>query len=183
MSKLLYSTKDIILIGLFAAVLTGGKMALMLIPNIEIVTILIMLYSMVFGIKISLTATLIFCLTEGFLFGFNTWLISYFIHWPTLAVVSYALSKLTYLKNYIYIIVGGALTALFGVTSSAIDAIVSTNVSNINFFTMFSLIYIRGAAFYVTHIVSNVILIAVALPALQPLFTQAKKKYYNQYKM
>lgn len=179
MVKHFFSTKDIIIIALFAAILTAGKLALMAVPNVEIVTLLIMLYAVTFGLKISLPTTIIFCLMEAMIFGFNTWLITYFIYWPLLAVATFLASKIKNQRNILYAIFGGLFTILFGVISSAIDAIISSNVAKINFFVMFSIVYTRGVAYYLTHLVSNIIFITVAFPILKPLFIDANKRYYR----
>lgn len=171
--------KDIVIIAIFSATLTAGKLALMAIPNVEIVTLLIMLYSVTFGIKISLSSTLVFCTIETLLFGFNTWVIAYFIYWPMLAIVTFLTSKIAVQKDFFYIILGGLCTISFGIISSIFDAIISSNIAKINFFIMFSVIYTRGLFFYIIHLVSNIIFIAVAFPILKPLFIGAHKSYYN----
>lgn len=177
-----HATKDIIITALFAATLTAGKLALMAVPNIEIVTLFIMLYTVTFGLKISFPATIVFCFTEGLIFGFNTWLIAYLIHWPLVVLVTFLISKIKYQNYIIYIVIGALLTALFGVISSAIDAVISSSIAKINFFVMFSVIYMRGIVFYATHIVSNAIFIAIAFPILKTLLLNAKKLYYKDNK-
>lgn len=176
MSERSIKIKYIVIIAMFSALLSGGKLALMSIPNIEVVTLFIILYSYSFGLKISLPATLIFCITELFLFGFNTWLISYFIYWPLLSIFSSILAKKAK-KTYIYAVFAAFMTVLFGVISSAVDAIIASDAANINFFVMFSGIYTRGIVFYVTHIVSNLIFIALAFPLLAKLFQGFKEKF------
>ncbi len=170
--------KDVVIIAIFSALLTAGKIAIPL-PNIEIVTLLIMLYASTFGIKIALPVTLIFCMVETILFGVHTWVIAYFIHWPTLAIVTYLVRQINLKKDFIYILVGGGCTLLFGVLTSAVDAIISSNIAEINFFVLFGAIYARGLLFYIVHFVSNIILIAVAFPVLKPLFNNAYKSYYQ----
>ena len=174
--------KEIVLIAMFSALLSGGKLALMVIPNIEIVTILIILYGFAFGPKISISATLIFCTLETFLFGFSTWTIAYFIHWPLLAIVSSVAGFFKLDKTFVYVIIGGVMTILFGVCSSAIDALISSQRANINFFYIFSIIYMRGIYFYLAQVFSNIIFIAVGFPVLSKLFQKAKSAYFEETK-
>ncbi|HHT82880.1 MAG: hypothetical protein ACOYEC_03955 [Christensenellales bacterium] len=174
-----YRIKKIVLTALFAAILTGGKMALSFIPNVEIVTLLIMLYSYAFGLGVSLSAALIFCAVEGMLFGFNTWLVSYIIYWPLLAVVSAAVKLIKPQKTVYYIACAAVMTALFGVITSAVDAALASQKAKVNFFIMFAAVYMRGIAFYVTHIVSNIIFAAAAFPVLSKLLLRAKDIYFN----
>lgn len=178
MRKGFYHIKSLVLTAFCAALLTGGKMALMLVPNIEIVTLLIMLFAYAFGLRIALPATLIFCTVEGLLFGFNYWLIAYFIHWPTIAIMTALISKFKVSKNYVYIICGVIATAFFGVTTSAIDALFATQASKINYFVMFSVIYVRGLLFYVAHVVSNIVFLTIAFPPISKQFLRSAKLYF-----
>ncbi|MDD4315972.1 MAG: hypothetical protein PHC84_02300 [Clostridia bacterium] len=178
MTKNFYRTKSVVLIALSAALLTGGKMALMGLPNIEIVTLLIILCAYAFGLRIALPATLIFCIVESLLFGLNLWVISYFIHWPTVAISTALLKKLGATKDYMYIILGVLLAAIFGVTTSAVDAVVASNVAKINFFVMFSVIYTGGITYYAAHVISNVVFLTTAFPSLSKLFLRAEKQYF-----
>lgn len=46
--------KDIAVIGLLSASITIGKLALSLVPNVEIVSLLFIVYTIVFGVKHSI---------------------------------------------------------------------------------------------------------------------------------
>lgn len=180
MRKSFYHIKSLVLTGLCAALLTGGKMALMLVPNIEIVTLLIMLFAYALGLRIALPAALIFCTVEGLLFGFNYWLIAYFIHWPGLAIMTALLKKLKVTKNYVYIVCGVAATAFFGVTTSAIDALFATQAAKINYFVMFSVIYVRGLGFYAAQVVSSIVFLTIAFPILSKQFLRLANLYFGE---
>ncbi len=73
---------------MLAATITGGKLALAAVPNVEIVTLLIIVYTAVFGLSVSLPVTLIFVSAEILIFGLNTWVVSYYIHWCALAALT-----------------------------------------------------------------------------------------------
>jgi energy-coupling factor transport system substrate-specific component len=178
MRKSFYHIKSIVLIAICAALLTGGKMALAALPNIEVVTLFIMLFAYAFGLRIALPATLIFCVFEGVLFGFHYWLIAYFIHWPGIAIVTALISKLKIAKNFVYIIFGVLGTAMFGVTTSAIDALFAMQVAKVNFFVMFSVIYVRGLLFYAAQILSSIFFLTIAFPPLSQLFLRTNKLYF-----
>ena len=70
-----------------SATMTGGKMAMAFLPNVEPVSILLAVYAFVFGFTFALPAAFVFALTETLIWGVNTWVISYLIYWPLLAVV------------------------------------------------------------------------------------------------
>lgn len=164
---------------MLAATLTGGKLALLLLPNIEIVTLLIITYTFVFGLKVGLATTLIFVVTESFLQGFNTWIIAYFIHWPALSLFSFFISKL---KNYTYpliIALATLMTASFGVLTSLIDALIGSVNTSFAFSYLFPIIYLRGIPFYVTHLLNNVVVCVVCFLPLSKFLTKLKFKYYH----
>ncbi|NCA67419.1 MAG: hypothetical protein EOM87_05090 [Clostridia bacterium] len=191
MNYRLKAVKDIVLTAMLTATLSGGKLALILIFNVEVVTLFIIVYACVFGLKISLTSTLIFVTLECFLHGFGTWVLLYFIHWPTLCVFSFLLTKLlpSYSKKgaryyaarlVAYTSLAIILTAAFGVTSSLIDALIGAGRTSFAFTYLFPIIYLRGVPFYITHVVSNTVIVAVCFLPLSSFLYKLKAKYYGQ---
>ncbi len=180
-NRLLSVTKRLVLIGMLSASITSGKLALAIVPNVEIVTLLIMAYTIVFGLRISLPTTLIFVTTEMLIYGVNTWVLSYYIHWCMIAVVTAIVYAVFKDKSYIpYIITATLLTAMFGVLSSFFDTIFYANSSWSYFWSSFTIMYLRGVSFYVTHIVSNTIVVAIGLFPLVSVMKKLAKNYcYN----
>ena len=62
-----FSAKRLALAGMMAALLIVGKYVLSFIPNVEVVTTLIICYSCIFGFD-GVIATLIFCTADIFLY-------------------------------------------------------------------------------------------------------------------
>src|SRR5690554_6818074 len=174
------TTKKIALIGLFAALLVGGQLALSGVPNIEVVTLFIILFCYAFGLELSIIAVFIFCLIEAFVFGLNTWVVAYFIYWPLLTFTTSFLNKFGYKKNIAYIFLGVIMTVMFCFITSFFDAAFAYSASGISYFTLFWAIYTRGVFFYVTHIISNAIFLSIAFPVLKPVFIKAKGIYLKQ---
>lgn len=92
------SAKRIALAALFAALVSGGKLALMFIPNVEVVSILLAVAGYCFGALFSLSVSLVFCTVETALWGFNTWVILYFVYWPLVSLLFGLIGK-SRLKN------------------------------------------------------------------------------------
>ena len=81
--------KDIAISAMTAALLVCGKLVISFIPNVEVVTPLIIITTCAFGYKRVLPAVLVFCLLDNFLYTFYYIVtIQYFIHWPLLCVLS-----------------------------------------------------------------------------------------------
>ncbi|MEG1528347.1 MAG: hypothetical protein RR248_00780 [Clostridia bacterium] len=161
-------------IAVFAATLVGGKLALAIIPNVEIVTILILCYSTVFGAKYSVPATIIFCIMEAILYPFGSWVLLYFIYWPLLAFgASYALKKRKICVALIYSL---SCTLAFGILSSLFDACIyslGTNTAD-SFFKMFALYYVRGLWFYAFHLASSLAGVLILYKPLCKALTYVK---------
>lgn len=85
--KLRITTRDVAQIGVMIATIEAAKMALSVIPGVEIVTLLIILYSLTFGKKIYYVLAA-FVLIEGCLYGFGVWWIMYLYIWPLLAFLT-----------------------------------------------------------------------------------------------
>lgn len=183
-NKPLYTAKQIATTALFASTLTGGKLALSFIPNVEIVTILIAVYATVWGWKYTLPAVNIFVVVETLLYGFNTWVISYFIHWNFLAVVFLLFRPFItrfplWLKIIVATVAAAVITTLFGVLTSLIDTLLGYTsqgfvIATKDFWYRFGVLYARGAVFFAIHIVSNTILFATAYYPLCKVLTKLR---------
>lgn len=81
------NTKEIALMGILSALLIIGQVALGFLPNIEVVTLLVIAYTLVFGKKVFFIIY-IFVLVEGLIYGFGLWWINYLYVWSVQAAVS-----------------------------------------------------------------------------------------------
>ena len=79
-------TRDLVVIAMMAAILFVAQVALSFIPNIELVTLLIMIYTLVMGRK-TIFAIYVFALLEGLFYGFGIWWIMYLYVWTILYFV------------------------------------------------------------------------------------------------
>lgn len=174
---------------MFSALLVGGKQALAAIPNVEVVTIVIALASYVWGLGVALPAVFVFIAIDVAIFGPNTWVISYIIHWNLVAVAFWLLSKVK-TNNTMTVIFATATavvaTALFGVLTSAADTCIGFVQGKGFYFDFddfggrFVAMYLAGVTFYVTQIVCNLALFAVAFLPLVRLNTKAKLRLFGE---
>ena len=70
------SIRDLALMGLFSAILLGVQLAFAFLPNIELVSLLIILYTRHLKYR-ALPVIYVFVLLEGLIFGFGIWWIIY----------------------------------------------------------------------------------------------------------
>ena len=153
----------------------------MAIPNVEIVTLLIMLYAACFKPQITFIATAVYILIECSIWGLNTWVVAYIIHWNFVAFGTFLLAHVFKFKNrFIYLAFTILVTIAFGVLTTTIDAIVSASKSRFTFAAFFVVIYMRGIYFYIVHVVGNAAFNITLFAPLRDLLTKLMKKYYGR---
>ena len=109
--RLKLTTQDIATIGIMVAVIEVCKVVLMGLPNIELTTFWIIMFSIYFGNKV-FWAIPVFILIEGAMFGFQIWWIMYLYMWPSLALLARILKKIDSVMAYS--ILSSAYGFLFG---------------------------------------------------------------------
>ncbi|MDD3946699.1 MAG: hypothetical protein PHI19_02555 [Clostridia bacterium] len=171
--------KSLVLIGLLAASITAGKLALMQLPNVEIVTLFIIMYTAVFGYKISLPATVIFVTIEMLLFGINTWVVSYYIHWCALALITVVIVKFFKMSRVALTVEAVVMTACFGILTTLVDTIFASSLAQIQFFQYFAALYARGIVYFAIHIVSNAAIVCAFSEPLSKLLFKLKTQYFT----
>ena len=87
-------------------------------PNIELVSFLVIIISRKFGFK-SLYSVYIFVFLEVLTYGLAQWVISYLYVWAILAIVVSLLRKID--NRIFYTIISGAFGFLFGVLCSPVS--------------------------------------------------------------
>lgn len=156
------TVSDISIIGIMVATLEGGKLALSILPNVEIVTLLIILYTLCFGKKI-IYAIMTFICIETFLYGFNLWVVMYFYVWPLLALITYLCKKKTGTIFFSF------LSAFFGLFFGAFCAIPYIFTSGIAGAFAW---WIAGIPFDILHCISNFVLAFVLFKPLHSTLTR-----------
>ncbi len=177
----------IALVAMFSAMLLGGKMALVSIPNVEVVTIITAVCAYVWGLWIAMPMTIVGILVQIAIFGFNTWVLEYFIHWPIVSVLFAFLGKIKF-KNRVTEVVAATsvavvITALFGVMTSIVDTLlafsstVGFKIVVDDFWQRFAILYARGIVFFVIHVCCNLVLFSTAFVPLCNINRKAKVKF------
>lgn len=167
-----FTPKKIAALAVMAALIVCGKLALDFIANVEVVSLFCALFGYVFGLC-AIIPTTVFCLISGAFWGYNLWVITYLIHFNSIVVVFWLLSKKSLKKPYITAPIICVMTFLFGV----LDAFTVTIISGLdNFFYRFFVYYFRGIAFVIVHVVSNVIVFILLFNLLENLLQKIKFK-------
>ena len=193
MSKIGKNAKTLATLAVMTALLIVGKWSLNVLANVEVVTLFCAVFGYTFGF-IAIIPSTIFCFEEMLVWGAHTWVICYFLHW-NLVVIAFALLGARKRKklsrgqegesantkdNFSFAFdvaiptaVAVTLTALFGVLTSAVDAVFACiNSSWDKFLVYFSVIYARGIVLYIVHVVCNfVAFLTLFYPLTKLVFT------------
>lgn len=177
-TKHLSIAKKIALVGIMTATLECAKLAFAALPNIEAVTLLTALYGYVFGI-LGVVSSILFVMIEPLIWGFGLWVISYFLYWPALALLFFFIGKIKIKNAYIIAIVTTAAalisTLWFGVLTSLVEVGLFTGDYE-DFFTRFSIYYVRGISFYITQLITNAVLFPLLFVLLSRTLAGIKKR-------
>ncbi len=174
--RVLSGAKAIALVGITAATVECAKLALSALPNIEVVTLLVALYGYVFGWYGVLSA-IVFVSIEPIIYGFGTWVVSYYIYWPLVALVFMALGKAR-LKNRWLLTAALGLTFFFGVLTSLVDVgLLSGNFDN--FLYRFGVYYARGIVFYAIQLACNAVLFPLAFNFLADKLSRLRGQFFR----
>ena len=85
--------RRLVWIAAMTAVMEAAKWALNAFANVELISLLTIIYTVWFGWRTALTAVLLFAGIECLWWGISVWTITYFYVWPLLVLLSAALAK------------------------------------------------------------------------------------------
>ena len=160
------SVRELIELSLMGALLIGTQVAMSALPNINLISVLIILSVMVYGVK-AFYPIYVFVLLEGLIYGFGLWFFNYLYVWAILALVALILRKNT---SYV---VWAVLAGIFGLSFGALCAIPYFFIGGP---AMALSYWVSGIPFDITHCVSNFVLTLLLLKPLHKLFMKYHSK-------
>ena len=105
------SAKHVVVLGLLGGILFAGKMVLAALPNVEPVSLFVMVYAVVYGRR-ALYPIYVYVALECLIWGLNIWSISYLYVWAILAGVAWLLRGMQ--SRLGWAILAGAFGLCFG---------------------------------------------------------------------
>lgn len=171
--------RDIVIIGMLAALLLIVQVGLRLLPNIELVSLLIILYTLIFQRK-TLYIILIFVLGEGLLYGFGLWWINYLYIWFILYFITTLFRKST--SSISWALVSGGFGLSFGALCSIPYLFIgATDKSILGGLHMAFSYWLSGIPYDIPHGVGNFIFALLLFKPLYMLLSHLAKMYYNNW--
>ena len=105
------SLRELIVLGLLAAMMIGTKVAMAALPNIHLGAVFLSFAVMLFGWKALYTA-IIYIVLEGMIYGFGIWWVSYIYCWPLLVCMLMLVRRQD--SALLYAILSGLFGLAFG---------------------------------------------------------------------
>ncbi len=158
--------RDIALTGVMIATIEAAKLALSFLPNVELVTLLVILYTLTFGRKIAYVIAA-FLLLEGCLYGFGLWWIMYAYIWPLVAGFAWIFRGRQ--SVWFWSIFSGACGLFFGALCSVPYLFIGGTKA------MFAW-WVAGIPYDLIHCVSNTVLCFVLFTPLKAVLSNLEEK-------
>lgn len=155
---------DIALIGMAAAIIEVCKLALSFIPNVELVSLLIILYTQAFKWRVNYIIA-VFVIIEGILYGIGMWWLAYLFIWYLLAIVVQLIGKRANKINMT--VVSGLYGLSFGFLCTIPVMFTEGPVTALGW-------WVSGIPYDIIHCVSNAIICFVLYDPLIKAFLHIK---------
>ncbi|MGN1147062.1 MAG: hypothetical protein ACI4TB_01485 [Lachnospiraceae bacterium] len=170
------SVQDIALIGMMTAVIEVSKLALSFLPNVELVTFWIIMFTLFFGPKV-IYSILVFILIEISIYGIQTWVIMYLYIWPALALLVYLFRKNN--SIWFYSILSGLYGLLFGAFCSIPYIVIGSVGGGIRSGLLMAFNWwVAGIPFDILHGISNFALMLVLYVPVRELLNLLRHRHH-----
>lgn len=156
------------LLGLLAALLIVSKEVMNFLPNIEPVTLLLIVYTLVLGLR-SLSIVYVFVLVEGLLFGFGQWWFSYLYIWTLLVLVVWLLRGMH--SRIGWALVAGVYGLLFGALCALVPLVLYGPATGLAY-------WIAGIPYDLLHCAGNFILTLLLCQPLYKLLNMLYRRWF-----
>lgn len=150
------NTRQLALMGVLTALLFMGQVLMSFLPNLEIVSLLIILYTIFFGKRV-FWMIYGFVFLEGFLYGFGMWWFQYLYIWSILALA--ALPFRTNASPVFWSILSGFFGLFFGTLCTLPYLITGGPAAAFGY-------WVSGLGFDMTHCIGNVVLCLILFKPL-----------------
>lgn len=168
MDKARLTVRQIALFGMLGALTFGLKVAMSYLPNIEPVSLLVMIFAVVFGRK-CVYPIYLYVLMELLLYGLGTWNFNYLYVWAILAFAAYMLRNMQ--SNLGWALLSGGFGLAFGLLCAPVDFFLGDLGYVISK-------WISGIPFDLMHCAGNFV---IALLLFNPLRKLVERLYAKTY--
>ena len=167
--------RNIPLIGMLSAVLLTVQVGLAFLPNVELISLLIIIYTLKKKKK-TIYIIITFVLLQGLLYGFGLWWVNYLYVWFVLAIITRIFKKETSPISW------ALISGFYGLSFGALCSIpyffigLSNGTLESGFNTAFAY-WINGIPFDLVHGISNFFIALVLFKPIYKLLDYLYKKF------
>ena len=161
--------RQIALFGVLGALTFGAKVAMSGLPNIEPVSLMVMLFAVVFGWK-GLYPVYLYVAMEVMLYGINLWNINYLYIWTVLFVAAWLCRQLKH--PLLWALLSGVFGMAFGLLCSPVYMAIGSFDYGVRW-------WLSGLAFDVPHAIGNFVIALILFVPLRKLLTRLYKRMDN----
>ena len=152
-------TRELVIMGVLTRIVFLGQIFMGFLPNVEIVTLLFILYTLVFGKKVFLMIY-VFVFLEGIFYGFGLWWLNYLYVWSVQAIITLLCRKQ---KSVLF---WSVLSGFYGISFGALCAIPYFFISGPSGAFAY---WVSGVVYDIPHCLGNVALCLVLFKPLRSL--------------
>ena len=165
-SKTTVSVREMVLFGILGALTFGAKYVMSFLPNIEPVSLCVMLYAVVFGKK-WVYPVYLYVMLEILFYGLGIWNLNYLYTWAVLGVAAY------FLRNMEGRLGWALLSGVFGLAFGALCGIVDVFIGGVAYAVTK---WISGIPFDIAHCAGNFVIALVMFKPLRQLMEKLYRK-------
>lgn len=153
--------RQTVLFGMLGALTFAAKVAMSGLPNIEPVSLFVMIFASVFGLK-ALYPVYVYVVMELLVYGLHLWSINYLYVWAVLAVAAWLLRNMK--GPVLWAVLGGVFGLMFGLICTPVYWISGGPGYVVQW-------WISGIPYDVAHCVGNFVLALVLFVPLRKLLS------------
>lgn len=158
------SVRTLALLSVLSVMMIVSQVAMAALPNIELVSLLIILATVFFGWQ-ALYAVVVFILVEGLLYGFSLWFFTWLYLWPILVALTMLFRSFIGASPFGWALLSGAYGLLFGF----FYAVVYLPIGGLQSMLAY---WVAGFLFDIAHCVGNFVLCLVLFKPLYLLLSR-----------
>ena len=168
MKKSKLTVLELCLFGMLAALTFALKFVMSGLPNIEPVSLMILVMATVFGLR-SLFCVYTYVLLEILVYGFGPWNFNYFYIWAVLALAAYLMKGMK--GRLSWAILSGFFGLVFGALCAPVDVFIGGGEYAIAK-------WVSGIPYDLLHCAGNFIIALLLFPTLRELMEKLRKQLH-----
>ena len=160
------TVREVVLFGILGAVTFAAKYVMSFLPNIEPVSLMVMLFAVVFGKK-WVYPVYLYVMMEILFYGISLWNINYLYIWAILLLLAIALRDMR--GSLGWAVLSGAFGLMFGVLCMPVDILIGG-------FGYAASKWVSGIPFDLAHCAGNFVIAALLFKPMRALLEKLYSK-------